>query len=236
MGQRLLVVTAVDAERGALLTGVALALPAQCRTYPLLRGETRAGEVTCVSAGVGPVAAATCAATMLAADGPYDLVISAGVAGGFAGRAAPGDVVLADRVILADLGADSPDGFQSVDELGFGRTETALDADLMAALARRMHRPPMGRPVTVGTVLTVSTATGTDERAAWLRDRYQPTAEAMEGAGVLAAAQVHGVPFLELRGISNAVGRRDRAAWDLPRALTVMGHAFHMLLREPVLP
>jgi futalosine hydrolase len=39
---------------------------------------------------------------------------------------------------------------------------------------------------------------------------------------VLAAARAHGVPFLELRGISNLVGVRDRAGWNLPAALAAL--------------
>ena len=42
---------------------------------------------------------------------------------------------------------------------------------------------------------------------------------------MLAAAAAHGVPFLELRAISNPVGPRDRAGWDLPGALARLGPA-----------
>ena len=44
----------------------------------------------------------------------------------------------------------------------------------------------------------------------------------MEGAGVAAAAARHGVPFAEVRAISNLVGPRDRAAWRIPEALAAL--------------
>ena len=47
-------------------------------------------------------------------------VVSAGIGGGFAGRAGPGAIVLGTRSVAADLGAESPDGFLPLDELGFG--------------------------------------------------------------------------------------------------------------------
>jgi futalosine hydrolase len=47
----------------------------------------------------------------------------------------------------------------------------------------------------------------------------------MEGAGVLAAAQLAGVPFGEVRAISNAVGPRDRSTWQIPLALQSLGTA-----------
>jgi futalosine hydrolase len=55
----------------------------------------------------------------------------------------------------------------------------------------------------------------------------------MEGFGVATAAALHGVPVLEVRTVSNAVGPRDRAAWRIPDALHALTDAFAAL--EPVL-
>ena len=49
--------------------------------------------------------------------------------------------------------------------------------------------------------------------------------EAMEGFGVLRAAALAGVPALELRAVSNAVGEEDRARWDIAGALAALGEA-----------
>jgi futalosine hydrolase len=51
----------------------------------------------------------------------------------------------------------------------------------------------------------------------------------MEGFGVATAAAAFGVPVLELRTISNAVGPRDRAAWRIPAALGALTTAFAAL-------
>ncbi|NUP35711.1 MAG: futalosine hydrolase, partial [Streptomyces sp.] len=81
-----------------------------------------------------------------------------------------------------------------------------------------------------GAVLTVSTVTGSAERATELRRRHPgAAAEAMEGFGVAEAAAAHGVPVLELRAISNAVGPRDRAAWRIGEALDALAGAFRHL-------
>ncbi len=212
----ILVVVAVPAEAAAVLAGVA---PEWASRGPYVRGL--AGELAVVTGGVGPARAAACAGTLLALD-RYDVVVSAGVGGGFPGRAAVGDLVVADRVVHADLGADSPAGFVPLDRLGFGAVSTALDPALVADTARRTG----GR---VGPVVTVSTVSGTVERATALAAAYDPVAEGMEGAGVLAAAAAHGVRFLELRAISNPVGPRDRDAWDLSAALAALGRAAEAL-------
>ncbi|QOV37548.1 futalosine hydrolase [Streptomyces ferrugineus] len=184
-----------------------------------------------IAAGVGPALAAATTATALtraALEGaPYALVVSAGIAGGFAPDAPVGSLVVADEITAADLGAQTPDGFVPVTELGFGtvthRPPEALVREVAAATGARR-----------GAVLTVSTVTGTAERAARLRERH-PTAlaEAMEGFGVAEAAAAHGVPVLEIRAVSNPVGPRDRAAWRIGDALAALTEGFGKL--APVL-
>jgi futalosine hydrolase len=47
----------------------------------------------------------------------------------------------------------------------------------------------------------------------------------MEGFGVATAAAAAGVPFAELRTISNSIGRRDRSAWRIGSALAALTNA-----------
>ncbi|WP_449352758.1 futalosine hydrolase [Streptomyces shaanxiensis] len=205
---RILVATAVPAERDA----VARALPG--------------APIDCLAVGVGPARAAARTAAALAA-APYGLVVSAGIAGGFAPHAPVGSLVVADEITAADLGAETADGFVPVTELGFGavshRPPEALVREAAAATGAR-----------VGAVLTVSTVTGTAARAAALRERH-PTAlaEAMEGFGVAEAAVARDLPVLEIRAVSNPVGPRDRAAWRIGDALTALTEGFGKL--APVL-
>lgn len=113
---RIVIMTAVEAERDAVLHG--------------LRGAGgHQPEVHAV--GVGPASAAAGAASILAA-GEYDLAVSAGIGGGFPGVAEVGTIVVASEVVAADLGAETPDGFVSVDELGFGTSRLPADPDLVA--------------------------------------------------------------------------------------------------------
>ena len=199
---RILVATAVPAERDAVA-----------------RAFTGDSAVDVIAAGVGPAAAAAATATALAG-APYALVVSAGIAGGFQPEAPVGSLVIADEITAADLGAETPDGFVPVTELGFGtvthRPPNALVRDLAAAAGAR-----------TGAVLTVSTVTGTAARATELRARHpRALAEAMEGFGVAEAAAAHGIPVLELRAVSNPVGPRDRTAWRIGDALAALTEGF----------
>jgi futalosine hydrolase len=200
----LLVVTAVDIEAQALRP----ALP----------------SATVAAVGVGPAAAAAGTARLLAlaeaAGRPYRAVVSAGVGGGFAGRADVGATVLASCSVAADLGAESPEGFIPLDVLGFGTTTAAADPVLLADLRARLPN------AVVGAVLTVATVTGTAESARALAVRHpEAVAEAMEGYGAACAAVGAGVPFLEIRTISNSIGPRDRSVWRIPDALVALSAA-----------
>ncbi|QHT64194.1 futalosine hydrolase [Paenibacillus lycopersici] len=272
---RVLIVTAVEAERDAVLRGLggdgrfhavaagagpaaaaagtALALAAGGRAAGIgieAGADATIAAGTAVAAGTaedaggrpaeeGPLGSAefsgleaaglaSSAVPDAGSDAGYALVISAGIAGGFPGRAAVGSLVVAGEIIAADLGAESQDGFLSVDELGFGSSRIGVDARLAGALAAGIAAA--GLPVSTGPVLTVTTATGTAATAAE-HERRVPgaAAEAMEGFGVATAAKQFGLPALELRAISNAVGPRDRAAWRIGEALQALERASQIL-------
>jgi len=207
---RVLIVTAVEAERDAVLRG--------------LQGNSR---FHVVAAGAGTAAAAAGTAAALAA-GSYGCVISAGIGGGFPGRAPVGSLVVASEMIAADLGAETPEGFKSAAELGFGSVNVPADPGTVQALAAALAAA--GLHVSTGPVLTVSTATGTTETAAALAARVPgAAAEAMEGYGVAVAAHRLGLMALELRAISNPVGPRDRAAWQIGEALNALAAAAAIL-------
>ncbi|QDY06220.1 futalosine hydrolase [Micromonospora sp. HM134] len=212
----LLVLTAVPAEAEAVRAGL---------TDP---------TVTVRAIGVGPAVAGATTARMLAlaeaAGRPYRAVVSAGIAGGFAGRAPVGATVLASRSVAADLGAESPTGFIPVDELGMppellgGGPTIDVDPVLLGALRAALPR------AVVGAVLTVSTVTGTAASTTALADRHpDAVAEAMEGYAVAVAAAQAGIPFAELRTVSNPVGPRDRDGWRMREAFAALTEAAHAL-------
>jgi futalosine hydrolase len=223
----LLVVAAAAAEATAAVRRLAAA-PQRACGLPAWGADTAAGEVLVVAGGVGPAAAAAATAAVLASGllgGGPEAVLSVGIAGGFRDRAPVGSVVLATASPFADLGSGSPGGFLPLAELGFGTPPAEPPAELLAALRDRLA-DALAAPPVVGDVLTLATMTGTDERAAELAARHPAAvAEAMEGAGVAAAARLAGIPFVELRTDSNAIGRRDRAAWRIPPALDALATA-----------
>ena len=223
--ERLLVVTATAPEREAAARSFDVS-PLEWPGLDVVRSQSAAGTVDFLIGGIGVAAAGASTATALAGRG-YTLVICAGIAGGFPPLTL-GVTVVADAVVLADLGAEDGTAFVSSSQLGLGPERFDLDAALSAELADRTGAH-------VGAVLSVSTVTGTQATAdARLTRCPDAVAEAMEGAGVLAAARLHGVPFAEVRTISNLVGPRDRASWQIGPALDALASALAALARTPL--
>ncbi len=210
------------------MTAEILAVTAVAAEADAVRAGADPARVHVAVVGVGPAAAAAGTARLLAlaeaAAHPYRAVVSAGIAGGFPGRAPVGTTVVAARSIAADLGAETPDGFLPVDELGFGTSVADADAALLEALASALPE------AVVGDILTLATVTGTAATAARLAAAHPAAvAEAMEGYAVACAAATAAVPFAELRTVSNPIGPRDRGSWRLAEALTALTAAAAVL-------
>lgn len=200
--KKVLIVTAVEAEKEAVKRGVG-----DDARFELLIG------------GVGPVAAGIHTTLKLAAElHTYELVVNIGIGGGFTGHADIESLVVASHIIAGDLGSETQDGFLSLDELGFGTAHIDPDAARARLLVDALQTA--GLTASYAPIVTVSTTTGTLTSAQALQRRVpHAAAEAMEGFGVAAAASACGLPVLEIRAISNAVGPRDRENWCIKEAL-----------------
>ena len=145
--------------------------------------------------GIGPVEAALSTARRLA-DGAPTAVLHIGIAG--AKTIEPPALVLGSESIYCDV----------IDAASvLPRVERAQpDAALLEAARRAL---PEAHVLPIATSARVGGGASCE-------------AEAMEGFGVLRAAALAGVPAIELRAISNAVGDRDRARWRIDDALAVL--------------
>lgn len=158
---------------------------------------------------------------------------------------AVGDVVLATSESYTDTGSSSPGGWLSARELGlpvcgvegveFGGF-FPLDRQLVAEAAGVLEqacreekeglakeRPAAGAVevpprIWLGPCVTSSQVTGTRREAEEIAHRFGALAESMEGAAAAHVCALYGLPFLEIRGLSNLVGDRDRTSWQVERA------------------
>jgi len=156
--------------------------------------------------GVGPIEAGISVSRALA-QSPYTLVINAGLGGALEGCADIGDgVVVAEDQMQIGLEDGRPftlpDGAQVIQR-------AASDLSLVERLLENGYPSKRG--------ITVSRVTTTEQTAKRLALETGAEVESMEGFAVLRAAEMAGVPAIELRGISNIVTDRARSGWDFDR-------------------
>ena len=172
----------------------------------------------------------------LLADGAVDGVLNLGVAGSFDLDVLPlGSVCAATGEIWPEYGLETPHG-PDAEGIGFPQARLEgltvwgglpLDPDAGAQAMGLCLDPGMAR----GVSLSVGTVTGSAQRAEALRDRHGALMENMEGFALALGCAKRGVPFLEIRAISNLTGsRRD---WDLRGALAALGTAARGLFSPP---
>lgn len=167
--------------------------------------------------GVGMVATAARTAQALART-RYDAAYNFGVCGAFDRSLAPGTVVhvLSDR--LPELGAEDGDEFLTLQDLGLAHDDGVLVNEAPPAVAA-LRALPVVRGITVNTVH------GRDESIAAIVHRLAPQVESMEGAAFAYACTISGVPYAQVRAVSNVVERRNREAWRLDLAIRNLNDA-----------
>lgn len=235
----MLVVGATPGELGALEAALGRPRRGRLGPFPWVRGTLGAAGVQLLCSGIGKVNAALAAGAALARTRPA-LLLSVGVGGAYPSAGlATGELAVATEECFGDEGVETGRGWQGLEAVGIavwedpqGRAHfNRFPADGPSA-ARLLAAGRSVAPARAGAFVTVSTVTGTARRARFLEERFGGVCESMEGAALAQAAARHGVPFAEVRGISNAVGPRDRASWRLREAADASQAAALAFLRE----
>jgi futalosine hydrolase len=80
--------------------------------------------------------------------------------------------------------------------------------------------------------LTVNTASGSEDTISKRVQKYHPDIETMEGAALHYVCLQEGIPFLQLRGISNKVEPRNKANWKIEEAMKSCRHLLTYCLQQ----
>ncbi len=212
----------------------------------LYEGRMHGKHVVYMVSGMGKTNAAHSATLLLEKFSP-DVLILFGIGGAYPSSGLEvGDIAVADKELYGDEGVLTQDGFQGTDSIGIplvvkgGRkyfNEFDLDKKFFAKALRSLasrSQPFAGRiAVGSGTFVTVSTCTGTRKRALELQKRFGAICENMEGAAAAHICTLYKTPMVEIRGISNIVGDRDRSKWDITLAAKTCQEAVIDMLSSP---
>ncbi|MAC19310.1 MAG: futalosine hydrolase [Phycisphaerae bacterium] len=180
----------------------------------------RAVGLATIVTGVGRVNAAIATTLAIAGRPEPPVIIAVGIAGSLPGgaSAAMGALVIGTRSVYAEEGILTPQGFQTIEEMGFPLAGYVVGNGIKSEPTLLERLLKMDPSAIRGPIATVATCSGTDEQAREIAARTGGIAEAMEGAAVLHAAKAIGASAIEVRVISNTTGDRSRQVWDLPKA------------------
>ncbi len=106
-----------------------------------------------------------------------------------------------------------------------------LDPDLAGSSTDLLARS-LGCRVIQGPFVTVSSITGSYEKAAALSQAFSPVMESMEGAAAAHVAALYQVPMVEIRAASNRVGERDKIRWNIQTAVRTVADICEIILNE----
>lgn len=195
---------------------------------PTFRGHLGGVDVVVLIGGMGKTNAAQ-AVTILAERFAPAAIIGFGVAGAYRSSGLQvGDVAVATEEIYGDEGVDTPDGWMSCEGIGIPLLQREgvdyfntfpTDSQLTRSILSSLGNPG------AGPFVTVSACSGTDVRGDALARRHSAICESMEGAAYAHIATLYGIPFAEIRGISNLVEDRDLRGWRLQDAATAAATA-----------
>lgn len=197
----------------------------------LAREQQQKLDVTWMLTGIGTTSTSYRLTKMIVGNEPFDLAVNIGIAGTFTPQFLIGSVARIEKEYFGDLGFETFTGFQTLFDYKILDADThpfrngALNAPtLTAGLEKILDKYPKADGVTVQTV------SGLPEKTEQLRKGFHPHIESMEGAAFFDVCILEGVPFVELRSVSNEVGERDRSRWDIPKALDSLRDASKELM------
>ena len=176
--------------------------------------------------GIGLTAATYQLTRRILSDKPR-FVIQAGVCGSLDNFLSPGDVVVVEKESIGDLGVMQNGGFSSVFNLGLllANEEPWTEGKLCNNISVLKK---MGLTIVDG--VTINEITTNLERINFYKEHIKANIETMEGAALHYVCLCEKIPFLQIRGVSNYVGERNKNKWALREAIAALNIELQSIL------
>lgn len=189
------------------------------------KGRIDGVECAVVSCGIGKVAAAVAAQTMILRFRP-DLILNTGVAGTLSPHLSVGDVAISCATVEHDMDT-SPLG----DPVGLisGMNKIYMEADPRAVEVMRAAAKAQGVKCEVGTVASGDQFIADPEKKAWIREKFGAVCCEMEGGAIGHVCTLADVPFLVVRAISDSAD--GSAEMDYPSFVAMAAERSYKLTR-----
>ena len=200
---KLLIVAATQAEIAPFLAHL------QSQSY------TRV-SVHCLVTGVGMMAT-TYALTRSLQGQEHQFALQVGVGGSFTPHLPLGGLVKITTDGYGDLGAEDHDAYLDLNELGLLQPNEAPFTNARLTMPASQPAARIALPEASG--LTVNTVSGAQRTITIRWNKYCCDIESMEGAAFHYVCLQEGIPFAQVRAVSNYVTPRDKSQWNMKDAI-----------------
>jgi futalosine hydrolase len=184
-------------------------------------------EIDILTTGIGTTFT-TFFLTQAMLENAYSYVLNTGIAGSLSDQFKIGDVVNVVEEEFADLGIEKEQEFLTLFDSGFLRSDEFPFENRM--LKADNHNLAEFLPRVKG--ITSNISHGRESSIQELKNRYSENMVSMEGAAVFYVCRWLGVPFLQIRAVSNLVVPRSLSRWDIPLALENLKNELLKVLDE----
>lgn len=175
-------------------------------------------QADCLITGVGATVTAY-QLTKALYKNKYDLVIQAGIAGSFSNEIILGEVVCVEKDCFADVGVWEKNHLFNIFDLELASPD---DFPFQSGWLVNKHSLSFNFEIKKASAITVNLLSDEKNVSEKLFQKYGAALETMEGAAFHYVCLQEKIPFLQLRGISNYVGERDKTKWKLKESINQM--------------
>ena len=187
-------------------------------------------EVDVLITGPGLMAATHSLTGQIALKKP-DLVLQAGIAGCFNKKIPLGSVLAIKQEVVADEGVVEAKKFKTLFDLKLTKANQfpwkngwLVNPDATKLIKGNGFKGVNG--------ITINQITTDPRKIKEYQLRYKAVVESMEGAALHYVCLQSAIPFLQLRGISNYIGERDKSKWNFQKPIQNLNKAIITVLEK----
>ena len=163
-----------------------------------------------------------------------DLIIQVGIAGSFNPTLVLGTAVTVRQEMLADMGVYETDGYHDIFELGLA--EKNMPPFEQGAIVNHHYHLIESASLPAVSAVSVNEISTSAEKINVFAEKYKADIESMEGASLHYVCSMQQIPFIQIRGISNLVGERDKTKWKIHESMLAATNACINLINKIQLP
>jgi len=164
----------------------------------------------------------------------YNLAINVGIAGSFKKDIAIGETVHVIEDRFSELGAENGEIFLSIKDLNLNNSINMND------FLDKIVNPSINIHETIDILkkvkgITVNTIHGNEKSISKIIETYDPDIETMEGAAFMSVCLAEDIKFIQLRGISNYIEKRNKDNWNIPLAIHKVNKTILSLFEKEII-